>query len=81
MAVTAAELQPCGVLETNLVVDLRFEREDLLLRVVRGPVVDLILARVEPETFGEPHGVGPLYRRAQSFDRGEDLLVEIPLDV
>lgn len=43
--------------------------------------MDGVFARVESEVFGEADGVSAGYWGAEAFDGGEDLLVEVPVDV
>ena len=43
--------------------------------------MDGVFAGVKPEAFGEADGVGAGYGSAQAFDWGEDLFVQIPVNV
>ena len=71
----AAEGQPRGILEADLVRDLAFERGDLSRLVASGRGGDGIFLCVEAEAFRELDSVGAGDRGAETFDRGEDLLV------
>lgn len=81
-AEAAAEGETLGVLEADRVRDLAFQGVDFEgLRGRRCGWVDGVFACVETETFGEADGVGAGDGGTEALDWGEDLLVEIPVDV
>ena len=80
LAVAALERQGVAVFETERVWDLAFEGADLCGVVFRGGAgANAMFPGVEPQAFGEADGVGSWYGRAETLDRGKDLLVEVPL--
>ena len=82
-AVAAAERQGRAVFEADRVGDLAFEGEDLgvLVRGRAGGGADGVFPCVEAEAFGEVKGVRAGDGRAETLDRGEDLLVKVPFYV
>ena len=82
VAEAAAEREACGVLESDGVRDLAFEREDFLGLVGGGSGrANGVFAGVETQAFCQLLRVGFGNRGAKTFNRWEYLLVEIPLYV